>query len=155
MGWLQEELAKQTRQGNVVDPKWNAGGMPRLTKSLPTHATPQKLLDCGLLIAKSPEEGLAISISKENHAGIRLVITDVVMPAMNGRQLAEQILKISPNTSPNTKILYISGCINNAIAHYGALEEGIWFPPKPFTLSALVSKVREVLDSCVEGERGE
>ena len=91
--------------------------MPRLTKSLPTHATPQKLLDCGLLLAKSPEEGLAIS--RENHAGIRLVITDVVMPAMNGRQLAEQTLKISPNT----KILYISGYTNNAIAHYGVLEE--------------------------------
>ena len=70
--------------------------MPRLTKSFPTHATPQKLLDGGLLIAKSPEEGSAIS--QENRAAIRWVITDVVMPAMNGRQLAEQILKISPNT---------------------------------------------------------
>ena len=72
------------------------------------------------------------------------------MPAMNGRQLAEQILKISPNT----KILYISGYTNNAIAHYGVLEEGIWFLPKPFTLSALVSKVREVLDSSEEVKQG-
>jgi two-component system, cell cycle sensor histidine kinase and response regulator CckA len=62
------------------------------------------------------------------------------MPAMNGRQLAEQILKIPPHT----KILYISGSSHNAIAHYGVLEEGIWFLPKPFTLSALVSTVREV-----------
>jgi len=123
--------------------------MPRLTKSWPTRATPHKLLDCGLLIAKSPEEGSAIS--KENRAEIQWLITDVVMPAMNGRQLAEQILKISPDT----KILYLSGYANNAIAHYGVLEEGIWCLPKPFGLSARVSKVREVLDSCVESEGGE
>jgi len=108
------------------------------------------LAHCGykMLIATSPEEGLAIS--KENHAEIRLVITDVVMPTMNGRQLAEQILKISPSI----KILYISGYTNNAIAHYGVLEEGIWFLPKPFSLSALVSKVREVLDSSAEVQQG-
>jgi len=101
------------------------------------------LAHCGykMLIAAGPEEGLAIS--KENHSAIGLVITDVVMPNMNGRQLAEQILKISPST----KILYISGYTNDAIAHYGLLDEGLWFLPKPFTLAALVSKVREVLDS--------
>jgi len=112
--------------------------------------TSSVLAHCGykMLVADSPEEGLAIS--NENHSAIQLVITDVVMPAMNGRQLAEQILKISPNT----KILYISGYTNNAIAHYGVLEEGIWFLPKPFTLSALVSKVREVLDSSEEVKQG-
>lgn len=73
------------------------------------------------------------------------MITDVVTPAMNGRPLAEQIVKISPNP----KILYIFGYTDNAIAHYGVLQ------PKPFTLSAPMSKVREVLDSCGEGERGE
>jgi two-component system, cell cycle sensor histidine kinase and response regulator CckA len=101
------------------------------------------LAHCGykVLTANGPEEGLAIC--KENHRDIRLLVTDVVMPRMNGRQLAEQILQVAPNV----KVLYISGYTSNAIVHYGVLDAGLWFLPKPFTLSALVAKVREVLDS--------
>jgi CheY-like chemotaxis protein len=101
------------------------------------------LSHCGykVLTAAAPEEGVAIC--KENHRDIRLLVTDVVMPRMNGRQLAEQIQQITPNV----KVLYISGYTSNAIVHYGVLDRGLWFLPKPFTLSALVAKVREVLDS--------
>jgi PAS domain S-box-containing protein len=101
------------------------------------------LSHCGynVLVAASPEEGL--EISKANHNDIRLLVTDVVMPRMNGRQLAEQVLRVCPKI----KVLYISGYTNNAIVHYGVLDSGLWFLPKPFTLSALVAKVREVLDA--------
>jgi CheY-like chemotaxis protein len=101
------------------------------------------LAHCGynMLVAGSPEEGVAIC--KENHRDIRLLITDVVMPRMNGRQLAEQVAQISPNI----RVLYISGYTSNAIVHYGVLDPGLWFLPKPFSLSSLVAKVREVLDS--------
>jgi two-component system, cell cycle sensor histidine kinase and response regulator CckA len=101
------------------------------------------LAHCGykVLVAGGPEEGLAIA--QANHRDIRLLITDVIMPTMNGRQLAEKILHISPKT----RVLYISGYTNNAIVHYGVLDEGLWFLPKPFTLSALIAKVREVLDA--------
>jgi two-component system, cell cycle sensor histidine kinase and response regulator CckA len=101
------------------------------------------LAHCGykMLVAASPEEGLAIC--KENHREIRLLITDVVMPRMNGRQLAEQVVQLSPNV----RVLYMSGYTSNAIVHYGVLDPGLWFLPKPFTLSSLVAKVREVLDS--------
>jgi two-component system, cell cycle sensor histidine kinase and response regulator CckA len=101
------------------------------------------LSHCGynVLVAASPEEGLAICNS--NHQDIRLLVTDVVMPKINGRQLAEQILKVCPKI----RVLYISGYTNNAIVHYGVLDPGLWFLPKPYTLSGLVAKVREVLDA--------
>jgi YesN/AraC family two-component response regulator len=93
------------------------------------------------LTAENPEQGLAFC--QGNQRRIHLLVTDVVMPRMNGRQLAEQIQKLCPEI----RVLYISGYTNNAIVHYGMLDPGLWFLPKPFTLTALVSKVREVLDS--------
>jgi PAS domain S-box-containing protein len=101
------------------------------------------LTQCGykVLTAENPEQGLAFC--QGNQRRIHLLVTDVVMPRMNGRQLAEQIQKLCPEI----RVLYISGYTNNAIVHYGMLDPGLWFLPKPFTLTALVSKVREVLDS--------
>ena len=115
----------------------------QLSSSVLTH--------CGykVLVAGTPEQGL--EVCQANHRDIRLLVTDVVMPRMNGRQLAEQISKISPHI----KVLYISGYTNNAIVHYGLLDSGLWFLPKPFTLSQLVAKVREVLDASSSAPPGE
>jgi PAS domain S-box-containing protein len=101
------------------------------------------LSHCGyrVLTAGTPEEGL--SLCETNHRDIRLLVTDVVMPRMNGRQLSERIQKIKPDI----RVLYISGYTDNAIVHYGVLDAGLWFLAKPFTLSSLVAKVREVLDA--------
>ena len=112
--------------------------------------TSSVLTQCGykVLVAGNAEEGLAIA--KFNHRDIRLLVTDVVMPHMNGPQLAEKLLRISPEI----RVLYISGYTDNAIVHYGVLEEGLWFLPKPFTMTALVNKVREVLDAGADTPQG-
>jgi two-component system, cell cycle sensor histidine kinase and response regulator CckA len=94
-----------------------------------------------VLPAADTQEGLALC--RANRNDLHLLVTDVIMPGMNGRQFADQVKLISPRT----KVLYVSGYTNNAIVHYGVLDPGLWFLPKPFPLSALVAKVREVLDS--------
>ena len=71
-----------------------------------------------------------------------MLITDVVMPEMNGRELADQ-LKI---LCPGIKCLFMSGYTANVIAHWGVLDQGIQFIQKPFSTNDLVAKVRETLD---------
>ncbi len=109
------------------------------------------LAHCGykVLTAANPQEGLALC--RTHPQEIHLLVTDVVMPKMNGRQLAEQVARIRPSM----KLLYISGYTSNAIVHYGVLDAGLWFLPKPFSLAALVAKVREVLDAPADGRNPE
>jgi two-component system, cell cycle sensor histidine kinase and response regulator CckA len=73
--------------------------------------------------------------------GIHLLITDVVLPEMSGKDLAREIEKIRPNI----KTLFMSGYTANVIAHQGVLDEGVAFIEKPFTFENLARKVRESL----------
>jgi CheY-like chemotaxis protein len=93
-----------------------------------------------VLVAGLPED--ALRGSQEHEGPIHLLITDVVMPQMNGRQLAERLGAVRPGL----KCLYMSGYTADIIAHRGVLDEGVRFIAKPFSLAVLAEKVREALD---------
>ena len=96
-------------------------------------------LGYAVLTAATPQEGIDTA---RHHAGrIDLLITDVIMPQMNGRQLAQEILAIHPDL----RVIYMSGYTADVIAHHGVLDEGIHFLQKPFTRKDLAAKISEVL----------
>ncbi|MBI9084848.1 MAG: PAS domain S-box protein [Desulfobacterales bacterium] len=101
------------------------------------------LNDLGYSVLSATIPGEAIRLAKEHAGEINLLVTDVVLPEMNGRELSEQ-LKIP---CPNLKILFMSGYTANVIAHRGVLEDGVCFMPKPFSKKDLAAKVREALDN--------
>ena len=90
--------------------------------------------------AHSGEE--ALEIATRNGSTFDLLLTDVVMPGMNGRVLAEQLLP----RQPGLKVLYMSGYTDSFITGHGVLEPGTNLLHKPFTEEVLIRKVREVLD---------
>jgi PAS domain S-box-containing protein len=90
-----------------------------------------------VLTANNPEN--ALSMVRSHSGNIDLLITDVVMPVMNGKELA----KILSEIKPGLRCLYMSGYTANVIAHHGVLDEGVIFLSKPFTVRDLSEKVRE------------
>jgi CheY-like chemotaxis protein len=92
-----------------------------------------------VLAADSGEAALEIIAS---HPEITLLFTDVVMPGMTGRQLADQVT----HDNPLMTVLYTTGYTRNAIVHNEMLDRGVTLLPKPFTLRELAIKVRQVID---------
>jgi signal transduction histidine kinase/CheY-like chemotaxis protein len=93
-----------------------------------------------VLSAGSPSE--AMRLADEHGGGIHLLIADVVMPGMNGRDLADRLHSLYPNI----KTLFMSGYTADVIARQGVLEEGVRFIQKPFSVRELSAKVREILN---------
>jgi PAS domain S-box-containing protein len=101
------------------------------------------LLDHGYRVLAAGDGVEALRIAGEHEGPIHLLLTDVVMPRMSGRELANQLR----DRRPETRVLFTSGYTDNAVVHHGVLVEGVHFLSKPFELEALVQKVREVLDT--------
>jgi CheY-like chemotaxis protein len=95
----------------------------------------------GYTVLEAASGEKALRICQQNEATIHLMLTDVVMPGMNGRELATRIASIRPAT----KVLYMSGYTEDAVLSEGILDSGLAFIQKPFTLAVLARKVREVL----------
>jgi len=96
----------------------------------------------GYTVLTAATPGEAMDAAREHSQEIDLLMTDVVMPEMNGRDLAGKLLSLYPNL----KWLFMSGYTENAIAHHGVLDEGVNFIQKPFSKQELSVQVRKVLD---------
>src|ERR1700751_5725844 len=97
----------------------------------------------GYKVIEAADGAVAMQIAVAHEGVIHLLLTDVIMPGMNGRELAQRISEIRPNV----KVLYMSGYTENVIGTDGTLDAGVRLLQKPFNLRDLKSKVREVLDA--------
>ncbi|HEX4995762.1 MAG TPA: response regulator, partial [Methylomirabilota bacterium] len=101
----------------------------------------------GYVVLEARQGAEALEISNRHAGPIHLLVTDVVMPQMSGRELAQRLATLRPEL----KVLYMSGYTDDAIVRHGVLASGIAFLSKPFTPNALALKVREVLDGVADG----
>ena len=97
----------------------------------------------GYRVLQAEDGAAAMQIVVAHEGVINLLLTDVIMPGMNGRELAQRVAELRPNV----KILYMSGYTENVIGRNGTLDAGVRLLQKPFTLRDLKNTVREVLDS--------
>jgi PAS domain S-box-containing protein len=107
------------------------------------NLTRRILCNAGYTVLTAANGGEALLFSAQHAGGIHLLLTDVIMPRMSGKTLAQELSK----TRPALRVLYMSGYTDDVINRSGALDEGANFISKPFTSDDLLRKVREVLDT--------
>src|SRR6266850_18535 len=97
----------------------------------------------GYTVLQAPDGELALHVAHKHRGPNHLLLTDVVMPVLGGRRLAEQLALVRPDM----KVLYASGYTDDSVVRHGILEAGTAYLQKPFTPDSLARKVREVLDA--------
>ncbi|MBN1661988.1 MAG: PAS domain S-box protein [Deltaproteobacteria bacterium] len=98
-----------------------------------------EIMGYGVTAVGNPKE--ALPLFEDGETSIDLVITDVVMPGMNGRELRDRL----NNIRPGVKVLFMSGYTSNVIVHHGVLEDGVHFIQKPFNMNVLARKIAEII----------
>jgi two-component system, cell cycle sensor histidine kinase and response regulator CckA len=131
---LEEEIRRGTETVMVVE---DEAALRELTCVL--------LEDAGYTVLESSGAEEAIETAKDLQRKIDLLLTDVVMPRLDGRELANQMVSLRPNL----RVLFMSGYTDDVIGHRGVLTQGTILVQKPFTKRTLLQKVRETLDSQV------
>ncbi len=101
------------------------------------------LESCGYTVLEAQDGQTALRVAQQHPSPIDLLVTDVVMPKLNGHQLAQELAQ----TRPGMKVLYLSGYTDDAIIRYGVMHTDTPFLPKPFTPDSIAQKIREVLDA--------
>jgi CheY-like chemotaxis protein len=101
------------------------------------------LENCGYDVAEALNADEALHIGQHHEGPIDLLLTDVVMPAMSGPELAVQLTLLRPGM----RVLYMSGYTDDEMVHHGAREEGVEFLQKPFSMETLARKARDVLET--------
>ena len=96
-----------------------------------------------VMTARNGPQALALALAGEHSGEIRLLVTDVVLPGMSGREVAERLLPVCPGL----KVLFMSGYTDDVIRHHRVPETGVAFLPKPFNPAEMARKVRQMLDS--------
>ncbi len=104
--------------------------------------TARALAERGYHVLEAEDGESALAIARQHQGDLQLLVTDVVMPGMNGKELADRLTA----DRPDLRVLYISGYAEHAVVRQGVLVEGIAFLSKPFDLSELARTVREVLN---------
>ena len=105
------------------------------------HLSVDALRELGYTVVQASDANQALAILTIQPR-IDLLFTDIVMPDMNGRRLADK----ARETWPDLKVLYTTGYTRNAVVHNGVLDANVAFLPKPFTIEQLAVKVRQVID---------
>jgi PAS domain S-box-containing protein len=119
--------------------------------SSPVRAAAKRILEVhGYHVLEAPTGKAALALAAKKQHDIKLLLTDVVMPNLNGREVAEQFSGLLPDA----RVVFMSGYTNDAVVLHGILERGVAYLQKPFTGDALAEKIRAVLDAPLPANQG-
>jgi PAS domain S-box-containing protein len=141
---VEESAGAEESEAPTVDSFSGTGTILLVEDDLTVRQLTRQILEInGYTILEATSTADALRICEQHEGKIHLIITDVIMPDMSGREMARQIRQLGNNV----KVLYMSGYTDNSIVHHGILDADTPFLQKPFTSDSLTRKVREIIAS--------